>query len=48
MTGIAAFIQRLIPPSATGDARIILSTRAIRAFVDGIAYVVLPSFLLTL
>ena len=48
MTGIIAFIQRLIPPSATGDARIILSTRAIRAFVDGIAYVVLPSFLLTL
>lgn len=39
---------RLLPASASPDARLILTTRAVRAFVDGIAYVVLPAFLLAL
>ena len=38
----------LLPASASSDARLILTTRAVRAFVDGIAYVVLPAFLLAL
>ncbi len=37
-----------LPSSATADARVLLATRSIRAFVDGIAYVVLPAFLLHL
>jgi MFS family permease len=35
----------LLPASATRDARILVFTRAIRAFVDGIAFVVLPAYL---
>lgn len=38
----------LVPTSATRDARILLFTRGARAFVDGIAYVMLPAFLLAL
>jgi MFS family permease len=38
----------LLPASASSDAKIIIATRGIRAFVDGIAYVVLPAFLLHL
>ncbi|MEI7972611.1 MAG: MFS transporter, partial [Actinomycetota bacterium] len=30
------------------DARLLIGTRAIRGFVDGIAYVILPAFLLHL
>ena len=37
--------MRLLPASATRDARILLLTRAVRAFVDGIAFVVFPIFL---
>ena len=37
-----------LPASASSDAKIIIATRGVRAFVDGIAYVVLPSFLLHL
>lgn len=48
MFHITELLRRLIPASATKDARLILSTRGIRAFVDGIAYVVLPAFLLAL
>lgn len=35
----------LLPASATRDARIVLFTRGVRAFVDGIAFVVLPAYL---
>jgi MFS family permease len=35
----------LLPASATRDARILVFTRAVRAFVDGIAFVVLPAYL---
>ena len=38
----------LLPESATADSRHILTTRGVRAFVDGIAYVALPTFLLDL
>ena len=38
----------VLPASASSDAKIIIATRGVRAFVDGIAYVVLPSFLLHL
>lgn len=41
-------LARLVPPSASPDARVLLLTRGVRAFVDGIAYVVLPVFLLAL
>ena len=37
--------MNLLPASATRDARILVFTRAIRAFVDGIAFVVLPAYL---
>lgn len=37
-----------LPASATIDAKSIVAARGTRAFVDGIAYVVLPSFLLHL
>jgi MFS family permease len=35
----------MLPASATRDARILVFTRAVRAFVDGIAFVVLPAYL---
>lgn len=35
----------ILPASASGDARVLLLARAVRAFVDGIAFVVLPVFL---
>ena len=35
----------ILPESATRDARVLLLTRAVRAFVDGIAFVVFPVFL---
>lgn len=35
----------LLPSTATRDARILVLTRAVRAFVDGIAFVVLPAYL---
>lgn len=38
----------LLPASATRDARLLLATRGIRAFVDGTVYVILPAFLLQL
>lgn len=38
----------LLPASADADAGIIFRTRAIRAFVDGIAFVVFPVFLIEL
>ena len=37
--------MRILPASANRDARILFTTRAIRAFVDGIAFVVFPVFL---
>ncbi|MSO59349.1 MAG: MFS transporter [Ilumatobacteraceae bacterium] len=38
----------LLPSSATLDSRLLLTTRGIRAFVDGTVYVILPAFLLHL
>lgn len=40
--------MKLLPDSAGIDSRVLLTTRGVRAFVDGIAYVLLPSFLLNL
>lgn len=40
--------MRLFPDSATADVKHLVSARGVRAFVDGIAYVLLPSFLLHL
>ena len=37
--------MRILPASATRDARVIFLTRAVRAFVDGMAFVVFPVFL---
>ena len=37
--------MRILPSSANADARILFFTRAVRAFVDGIAFVVFPVFL---
>lgn len=37
-----------MPESAGVDSRTLLTTRGVRAFVDGIAYVLLPAFLLAL
>ena len=37
--------MKILPASATPDAKRIVLTRAIRAFVDGIAFVVFPVFL---
>jgi MFS family permease len=39
---------RLLPPDATGDARLILASRGVRAFGDGFVSVLLPLHLLTL
>ena len=35
----------LLPASANSDARVLAFTRGVRAFVDGIAFVVLPAYL---
>ena len=35
----------LLPASANSDARVLVFTRGVRAFVDGIAFVVLPAYL---
>ena len=40
--------MRILPASANRDARILVTTRAVRAFVDGIAFVVFPVFLVQL
>jgi MFS family permease len=40
--------MKILPESAGPDSRALLTTRGIRAFVDGIAYVILPAFLLGL
>lgn len=37
-----------VPSSATADGRKLIATRSVRAFVDGMVYVVLPGFLLAL
>ncbi|GBL21062.1 hypothetical protein EMGBS4_11220 [Acidimicrobiaceae bacterium] len=36
------------PTTATADGRKLIATRSVRAFVDGMVYVVLPGFLLVL
>ena len=38
----------LLPASASADSRRIIATRGVRAFVDGMAYVALPAFLVHL
>jgi MFS family permease len=40
--------MRVLPPEATPDAAILLTTRGVRAFVDGLVSVVLPSYLVLL
>jgi len=40
--------MRILPPEATPDATILLTTRGVRAFVDGLVSVVLPSYLVLL
>lgn len=40
--------MKLLPDSAGVDSRTLITTRGVRAFVDGIAYVILPAFLLEL
>ncbi len=40
--------MRVLPPDATPDATILLTTRGVRAFVDGLVSVVLPSYLVLL
>lgn len=37
--------MRLLPEKANTDARVLVLTRSVRAFVDGIAFVVLPAYL---
>jgi MFS family permease len=44
----SALWGRLLPESATADARVLLATRGVRAFVDGLVSVVLPSWLVLL
>ncbi len=41
-------MPRLLPPETTPDAAVLLSTRGMRAFVDGLVSVVLPSYLVLL
>jgi MFS family permease len=41
-------VPRLLPPETTQDAAVLLSTRGMRAFVDGLVSVVLPSYLVLL
>lgn len=38
----------LVPPSASADAKVLLVTRGIRAFADGLVYVMLPGYLILL
>jgi MFS family permease len=38
-------VQRLLPTSATPDASVLLSTRSIRAFGDGLVSTILPGYL---
>ena len=38
----------LVPPSASADAKVLLVTRGIRAFADGLVYVMLPGYLVLL
>ncbi|MFM8600721.1 MAG: MFS transporter [Actinomycetota bacterium] len=40
--------MRLLPEKANTDARVLVLTRSVRAFVDGIAFVVLPAYLIGL
>ncbi|MFM8827504.1 MAG: MFS transporter, partial [Actinomycetota bacterium] len=40
--------MRLLPEKADTDARVLVLTRSVRAFVDGIAFVVLPAYLIGL
>ncbi|MEO5974188.1 MAG: MFS transporter [Ilumatobacteraceae bacterium] len=40
--------RALLPAEASGDAKVLLITRGIRAFVDGLVYVMLPGYLLLL
>ncbi|MEP6659277.1 MAG: MFS transporter [Acidimicrobiales bacterium] len=41
-------MPRLLPPETMPDAAVLLSTRGMRAFVDGLVSVVLPSYLVLL
>jgi predicted MFS family arabinose efflux permease len=41
-------LRRLLPPETDADAGVLLTTRGVRAFVDGLVSVVLPTFLIFL